>query len=511
LPFVFGNYILDGERRELRRAGDLVVLEPGVFDLLVHLIRNRDHVVSKDELIASVWGGRIVSESTLTSRINGARKAIGDSGARQERIRTISRKGIRFVAEVSQVATVLPERPALPLPEKPSIAVLAFDNLSGDPGQDYFADGMVEEIITALSRFHWLFVIARNSSFTYKGRAVDVKKISRELGVRYVMEGSVRKAGPKVRITGQLLDGISGAHLWSDRFDGTLEDIFELQDQVAMSVVGAIEPKLRQAEIERARRKPTESLDAYDHLLRAYAEPVTREGNERAIAHLDQALALDPHYAAAAGYAAWQYLRRRHRGWTVDVEEEAREGCRLARLVADGNRSDPLAMAHAAYATAQLGRDYDASLALIDIALKLNPNGFQICNYAGWMRLHVGDVPQAITLLHRALRLNPLDPLVCNTLAGLANAHWLVGEYDESLELARRAVLANRNYPFGHIAVIIALASMERMDEARAAVGELLKVDPTHSVSRWQKAQAYRNPATQEARMEVLRKAGLPE
>ena len=279
MQFVFGDCVLDPDRRELTRGSEAVPIGPQVFDLLLYLLRNRERVVSKDSLLDAVWAGRIVSESTLTSHINAVRKAIGDSGQEQRLIRTVARKGFRFVGDVSEVRvpeglaspnaelTELTEAPplALALPDKPSIAVLPFQNMSGDPEQEYFADGMVEDIITALSRIGWLFVIARNSSFTYKGRAVDVKQVGRELGVRYVLEGSVRKAANRVRITGQLIDATTGAHLWAERFDGALDDIFDLQDQVTASVVGAIAPQLEQAEIERAKRKPTESLDAYDY------------------------------------------------------------------------------------------------------------------------------------------------------------------------------------------------------------------------------------------------------
>jgi TolB-like protein len=268
---------MDTDRRELRRDGELCAIEPQVFDLLEFLIRNRDRVVTRDDLLSAVWNGRIVSEATLTSRINSARTAIGDNGQDQRLIRTALRKGIRFVGNVREgiEATVADraatENPPLPLPDRPSIAVLPFINLSGDPEQDYFADGIVEDIITALSRFRQLFVIARNSSFTYKGRAVDVRMVGRELGVRYVLEGSVRKSANRVRITGQLIDASSGAHIWSDRFEGGLDDIFDLQDRVTESVVGGIATRLNEAEIARAKRKPTESLDAYDYYLRGMA------------------------------------------------------------------------------------------------------------------------------------------------------------------------------------------------------------------------------------------------
>ena len=313
--YLFEDFSLDSDRRELRRGGELLSVEPQVFDLLQYLIRNRDRVVSKDDLMSAVWQGRIVSDATLSSRINAARSALHDSGEEQRLIRTILRKGIRFVGAVREEggaeATVAMERPkpALGLPDRPSIAVLPFVNMSGDPEQDYFADGMVEDIITGLSRIKWLFVIARNSSFAYKGRAVDVKQVGRDLGVRYVLEGSVRKAGNRVRISGQLVEAEDGRHLWAERYDRDLTDVFALQDEITISVVAAIEPNLRRAEIERVKRKRPDNVDAYDLLLRALPDVYTcmPEGSAKGLPLLEQALAIEPTYALAHGYAAWAH------------------------------------------------------------------------------------------------------------------------------------------------------------------------------------------------------------
>jgi TolB-like protein len=295
LRYLFEEYAFDTDRRELLRGADVVTIAPQVFDLLDYLIRNRERVVSKDDLISAIWDGRIVSDGALTTRLNVARSAIGDSGDEQRLIKTLPRKGFRFVGAVretqgptsSEVADhpVEQPRPTLTLPNKPSVAVLPFANLSSDSEQEYFADGVVEDITMALSRFPWLFVIARNSSFTYKGRAVDVKQVGRELGVRYVLEGSVRKAGNRIRIAGQLIDAETGAHLWANRFDGAIEDMFDLQDQVTSSVVGAIAPMLQREEIKRAGRKPTENLDAYDYYLRglASARRWTKDANSEAL------------------------------------------------------------------------------------------------------------------------------------------------------------------------------------------------------------------------------------
>ncbi len=313
--YLFEDFALDGDRRELHRGSELLSVEPQVFDLLQYLIRNRGRVVSKDDLVSAVWQGRIVSDATLSSRINSARSALHDNGEKQRLIRTILRRGIRFVGDVREEngvdAAVVMEQPrsGLELPDRPSIAVLPFVNMSGDPEQDYFADGMVEDIITGLSRIKWLFVIARNSSFTYKGRAVDVKQVGRDLGVRYVLEGSVRKVANRVRITGQLIDVEYGRHLWAERYDRDLTDVFSLQDEITISVVAAIEPNLRRAEIERVKRKRPDNLDAYDLLLRALPGVYTcmPEGATKGLPLLEQALALEPTYALAHGFAAWAH------------------------------------------------------------------------------------------------------------------------------------------------------------------------------------------------------------
>jgi len=330
-----------------------------------------------------VWDGRIVSESTLTSHINAARKAIGDSGQNQRLLRTIARKGFRFVGDVSEIASrsaavstepdapdkTIAEAPALP--DRPSIAALPFLNLSGDIEQEYFTDGVVEDIITGLSRIRWLFVIARNSSFTYKGRAVDVKQVGRELGVRYVLEGSVRKAAHKVRITGQLIDATTGAHLWAERFESALDDIFELQDQVTEAVVGAIAPQLERAEIERAKRKPTESLDAYDYYLRgmAHLHLGSRESIDAALGQFNHALMRDPNFASSYAMAAWCYFWRKVNGWMTDRPGEIAEGARLARRAVDLGRDDAVALTRGGHALAHLTDDVAGGIALLDRAL----------------------------------------------------------------------------------------------------------------------------------------------
>jgi adenylate cyclase len=337
---------------------------------------------------------------------------------------------------------------SLPLPNKPSIAVLPFDDLSANRDQGYFADGVAEEIITALSRFQRLFVIARNSSFAYRGRAVDVKQIGRELGVRYVLEGSIRKAGNKVRITGQLIDASTGAHLWADRFEGALKDIFGLQDQVTASVVGAIAPKLEQAEIERARRKPTENLDAYDHYLRGLAglHQWTREGNHDALASFYRAIELDPNFASACGMAARCYSQRRASGWVKDRQWEIIETERLARLATELGKDDAIALCTAGIALDFVVGNADEGEALIQRALGLNPNLAWAWFFGGWIKVGLGEPEVAIERLGRALRLSPNDPHSFGMQSAMAAAHFIAGRYAEALSWAEVAVRQKPNF-----------------------------------------------------------------
>ena len=465
MQFLFADYALDINRRELRRGSEPISIGPQVFDLLVYLVQNRERVVSKDDLLEAVWDGRIVSESTLTSHINAARKAVGDSGEEQRLIRNVARKGFRFVGEVSEEtpsgaairesAPPAPARtraPALALPDKPSIAVLPFQNMSGDPEQEYFADGMVEDIITALSRMRWLFVIARNSSFTYKGRAVDVKQVGRELGVRYVLEGSVRKAANRVRITGQLIDASTGAHLWADRFDGGLEDIFDLQDQMTASVVGAIAPKLEQAEIERAKRKPTENLDAYDLLSARNGEASSGDqgGDQRGAAAVLQGDRARPRFCLGLWHGG-VVLRLAQDEW---LDDRPRAGDRRSRDgLLDGRQSwarmTRSRSAWGGHALAFVVGDLDSGAALIDRALVLNPN-----LAAAWFRQRLGEESMlgepetAIEHLAHAMRLSPLDPDIVQMQAGTGLRTFLRWSLRRSTVLgAKRRFRGSRTYP----------------------------------------------------------------
>ena len=527
LRYLFEECALDTDRRELRRGAALVPVEPQVFDLLVHLIRHRDRVVSKDDLLVSVWHGRIVSESALFNRINAARSAIDDTGDQQRLIKTLPRKGFRFVGPVREaqgaagaaVAAVADKpvespKPVLTLPDKPSIAILPFTNLSSDLEQEYFADGMVDEIIAALSRFKALFVIARNSSFTYKGRAVDVKQVGRELGVRYVLEGSVRKAANRVRIMGQLVDTATGAHLWADRFDGGLGDIFDLQDQVTESVVGAIAPAVEKAEIERARRKPTESLDAYALYLRGLArlyQFTSRQANEEALRLFNSAIELDPDFASAYGCAAFCYVFRKINGWISGTANEIAEVKRLAQRAVELGKDDAIALAAGGYALVFVVRDLEVGPALIDRALVLNSNLAVAWLWGGWVKNFLGEPESAIERFARAMRLSPLDPFVPGMRGATAFAHFFLGRYDEAASWAAMALQDNPDFQPGLRIAAASNAMAGRLEQAHKAMARLRQVNPALRVSMLKNLAPYRRAEDLSRFEEALRQAGLPE
>lgn len=528
LQFAFDDFVLDQDRRELTLRGQVVAVGPQVFDLLLLFVSNPDRVVSKDDLLKAVWSDRIVSESTITSHINAVRKAVGDTGEEQRLVRTVARKGYRFVGQVNvenngqQHQPVINEQAinarqtpssALVLPDKPSITVLPFQNLSGDPEQEYFADGVVEDIIAALSRIRWLFVIARNSSFTFKGRSVDARGVGQELGVRYVLEGSVRKCGNKVRITGQLIDAMSGTHIWAERFEGLLDDIFELQDQIAESVVGAIAPQLERAEIERAKRKPTDSLDAYDHYLRGMAKlhSGNREAIEEALPMFYTAIELDAEFASAYGMAAWCHFWRKLNGWMTDRPTEIAEGIRLARLAVSLGRDDAVALTRGGHALSHLAGEVDAGIALLDRARLLNPNLAPAWYLGGILRALHGETDAAIKDLSHAVRLSPLDPEMFRMQVGMALAHFFAAHFDIAADWAEKALgnLPSLLPPAALMAASHALSG--RMDKAKVAMQRLHELDPSLRISNLKDWLPIQRPEDFARFADGLRLAGLPE
>jgi TolB-like protein len=508
MQFRFADHVLDVARRELRRGGEPIALEPQVFDLLVHLIRNRERVVTKDDLLASIWGGRIVSESTLTSRINAARKAVGDSGEIQRLIRTSPRKGIRFIGEVIDTQPAEPWQPHTPQ-DRPSIAVLPFANLSGDREQEYFADGIVEEIITGLSRIKWLFVISRNSTFIYKGKPIDVKAVGRELGVRYMLEGSVRRSGNHVRVTGQLIETETATHVWADRFDGTLDDIFALQDELTASVIGAVEPTLRRAEIERARRKRPDNLDAYDLYLRAlpFVATAMPENADKALHLLQQAIGLEPGYAVVHGFIAWCHEQRYLRG---GLHAETREAARhRAHAAIEAGGDDAMALAMGGFVVGVVERDYETALEALDRSLALSPSSALAFGFSSIIRAWMGDDAIAIEHAGIGIRLSPYDPLIYLPYVGLAYSHFFVGNFVEAASAARRASAANPRFSVPCYLHIAALVTLGRPDEAKSMARVLLDLQPGFTVGGLSSGNIT-TPERMAMLAAALRQAGLP-
>jgi TolB-like protein/class 3 adenylate cyclase/tetratricopeptide (TPR) repeat protein len=401
----------------------------------------------------------------------------------------------------------------LPLPDRPSIAVLPFQNMSGDPEQDYFADGIVEDIITALSRFKSLFVIARNSSFTFKGKAVDIKKVGQELGVRYVLEGSIRKAGGRVRITGQLIDAASGTHLWADKFDGSLEDVFDLQDRITMSVVAAIAPKLDQAEIERSKRKPTEKLDAYDYYLRGLAvvEGATKDENEEALRLFYKAIEIDANFALAHAMVARCFTLRKANGWMADVAKESAETAKLARRAAELGRDDAAVLSRAGYALARVVFEPEEGADLIERALALNPHLSSAWQFGGLLKAFRGEAETAIEHLAHAMRLSPLDPSLYSMQTATALAHFVAGRYDESVLWAEKASREDPNFLPAIRIIATSAGNSGQLERAQKAAKRMLEIDPAFRVSRLTDHVPLRRPDDLARYAEGLRRAGLPE
>ncbi|MEO8316727.1 MAG: winged helix-turn-helix domain-containing tetratricopeptide repeat protein [Bradyrhizobium sp.] len=520
MKFSFDNHILDTSRRELRRGSELVAMQPQVFDLLVHLLKHRDHVVSRDDLIALVWGGRIVSDSTLDSRVNAARNAVGDNGKEQKLIRTIPRKGLRFVGTVNghsdgePPGTAAPEGgeqplPTLPLPDRPAIAVLPFDNMSGDQEQEYFSDGISEDIITALSKSRWFFVIARNSSFTYKGKAVHMTRVATELGVRYVVEGSVRKNGDRVRITAQLNDTATGSHIWAEHYDRDLTDVFAVQDEITDAIVTAIEPQIYAAENFRSRRKPPNSVDAWDLVMRALSHHwrVTRTDSAAARALLERAIAIDPDYGQALSLFATNHMFGVHLGWTdIATSAPVAERAALAAIAADSED----AWAHTALGSVYFStRRLDDSLAEFELALQLNPNFSMAQGYYALALSYSGRWQDAYAATQRAIRQSPRDPSLAIYYGVAAYAQFVGKNYCKAITLARDATRQRGDLAGADRVLTVAAGMAGQIDVAKAALAELRRTQPNISLAWISTQLPWKLDADREQYLEGFRRAGL--
>jgi adenylate cyclase len=513
--YALGPFRLDTQSDLLCRGTEPAALGRRAIGLLRVLVERRGAVVSKDTLIDAAWSGQVVEENNLTVQIAALRRVLGEEPGGDRWIETMPRRGYRFVGPVltteqndavvrSESAPKSSLEPALALPDKPSIAVLPFQNLSGDPEQQYFTDGMVEEIITALARIRWLSVIAATSSFTYKGRTVDVRRIGRELGVRYVLEGSVRNAGGRVRITAQLIDAANGAHLWADSFEGRLKGVFELQDRVAISVAGVIEPALEAAEIRRSAERPTNDITAYDLYLRALALSFSWERDDamRALGLLEQAIERDPRYGLALVEAASRYTELHTNGWYEDYEAICRKGVALSRRALEAAPDDPNVLHKAARALAYFGEDIDAAIALVERSLKLNPNSARAWMWGGWIRLWAGQPDLAIEHFETSWRLNPRIARA-NHLMGIGVAHFFALRLEEAQAALLQSLQEKPHWAPIYRFLAACYAHMERPNEAREAVKRLraLTNNIVPSVTHW------RNPEHRELLLSGLQMA----
>jgi len=516
--YEIGPFRLDTGAGVLLLGGSPLAVGQRAVALLGVLVERAGALVSKDELIEAAWPGLSVEDSNLTVQIAALRRVFAQEPDGERWIETLPRRGYRFVGPVStpDVEADPPPKesaaPALPLPDKPSIAVLPFDNLSGDPEQEYFADGLAEDIITGLSRFQWFFVIARNSSFTYKGRAVDVKQVARELGVQYVLEGSVRKAANRVRITAQLIDALGGRHVWAERYDRDLEDIFAVQDELTEAIVGAIAPSFISAEARRVERKPPESFDAWDYVMRGnwFFSRWSKEDNAEAMRLFEKALEIDPGSTAALTGLAYALVRTITVGWADDVDDAR------AAAYAIGQRAvaqDPLdAEAHLALARGCIAvQQFDSAAAACRSALELNPNLASAEGFLGHVLSWQGEYDEARVHVEKAARLSPYDPILSWWNIPRTNIAFGTGDYEGAVKWARKSIEVTPMSPAAWRLLAASLAHLGRLEEARAAKDQLLRIMPHDNLRLVRAPFSTADPVRMDRYVDGLRKAGVPE
>jgi TolB-like protein/tetratricopeptide (TPR) repeat protein len=512
---LFGPFRLDADAGILFHGTEPTALGQRAVALLALLVERAGAPVSKEALVEAAWPAQAIEDSNLTVQIAAVRRIFEDLAGGADWIETLPRRGYRYVgpavaANGPDPAAAAPSEVRLSLPDKPSVAVLPFSNLSGDPEQDYFADGMVDDIITGLARINWLFVIARNSTFTYKGRAVDVKQVGRELGVRYVLEGSVRKAGGSVRVTGQMVDASTGAHVWAERYDRSSDDIFALQDEIALSAVGAIAPSVRRAEIDRVKRKRPDSLDAYDLVLRGQRDVDSGMPKQvtRALVLLDRAIVLEPAYALAHGNAAMCHHCLFLRAGLQEANRTA--SIRHARAAMLHGQDDASALTLAGFSIGMDGHDRGAAFTALEAALAISPSSALSYILGSVILGWGGEAERAIEWSERGMRLSPFDSWAFAAYDAQAMSHLLRGRYDEACRAAYKSVQANPAHSITYVQLAAALAKLGRLQDARAAAARVLELQPTFRYSR-QFAGVNCAPALAETLGDALRAAGLPE
>ena len=527
VEYRFGRFTVLAGQRQLQVDGQAAALGSRAFDLLLVLIAQQHRVVGHDELLAQVWPGLVVEENNLSVQISTLRKLLGP-----EAIVNLPGRGYRFTLQAAS-APSLPTRAALPAesvassviaqasPDRPSIAVLPFNNLSGDPGQDYFADGIVEDITTALARLNVFFVIARNSSFVYKGRAVDIQQVGRDLGVQYVLEGSVQKSGKRLRITGQLIEAVTARHVWAERFEGELADVFELQDQISAGIVTALHPHVRRAEVERLKSKNLPNPQAYDLCLQAI--PKVQSGSHaptmnEAMALARRAIAIDPHFARAKMLVATICMARIFDG--SGSASDIRAGLRFAdeALAADDN--DPLILSFAGLALGVLGFRafglrltgfrYDEAERAIQKALKIAPGLMDVQYCAGTLSPVLGQGDAARAHFEQAMRISPLDPAMGLMHCGISGAHLVDGRYAECLAAAQKAMTYSPSPVLAHRLAVVALGYLGRWNEARVEAKRFMELAPRFTVRKYLCVVPYRDALRRHEVAKIYRAAGVP-
>ncbi len=513
--YEFGPFRLDADAGILFRGAEPTMLGQRAVLLLRLLLQRAGAPVSKDALVEAAWPGLAIDDSNLTVQIAALRRVLADAAQGESWVETLPRRGYRYVGPAvtrgsPQAESVPQPIPALALPEKPSVAVLPFSNLSGDPEQGYFADGMVDDIITGLSRIKWLFVIARSSSFTYRGRAVDVKQVGRELGVRYVLEGSVRRVANRVRISSQLIDTTTGTHVWAELYDRKFDDIFALQDEIALSVVGAIEPSLRQAEVERVERKRPGNLDAYDLVLQAQSDVYSGmpEPAAKALVLLERAIELDPTYALAHAFAAMCHHNRFLRAGLR--EEDRTASVSHAHMAIAHGRDDALALTFAAFSIGMDGHNRAAAFAAFEAALAVGPSTALVYILGGVILGWAGEAERAIEWGERAMRLSPFDPWAFAAFHSFILGHFHRGRYEEAATVAYKAVQSNPAHSISYMLLAASLAKLGRIEQAKAAAAKVLQLQPAFRYARHFSGVDCA-PELAASLGEALRDTGLPE
>jgi TolB-like protein len=510
----FGDVVLDVDRGLLRDStGAEVALRPKSLDLLLTLARNSGRVMSRGELFDAVWPDVTVTEDSIAQCVREVRRAIGDSEGRV--LRTIVKRGYCLdVAVQSTVSTVPPER-ALDVPAdqgRPSLVVLPFQSIPYEPDSEWFADGIVEEITTALSRFRTLFVIARNSAFTFKGQSVDVRDVGQRLGVRYVLEGSVRRAGGQLRVTGQLIEAETGTHVWADRYDGAMSDVFDLQDRITAAVAGVLEPSIRRAEIERAARKPTSDLTVYDLYLRAmpglYARSKTRYDEAKRL--LEEAVERDPNFAQVRAMLAVLWEHGALLGWEPDIDAARQRAVTLAREALASDSSDPQVLARCGSALATLGRAHAEGAAILDRAIAANPNCAEAYLRGSWVSMWNGDFPTALSRADTNERLDPLSAEEVARTGIRASARFFLREFDAAIEAANRTVTRSPDFHAVRCILIASLSHTGREEEARAEAAELLRRSPEYTRVLMRANSPFRYEWMADLFLGGLSRAGVP-